>query len=677
VNIVLEVTARLREALREAPATVPAAATVVLLVIWATDQAGYPLTHWAPGGLIVLVLLGMAAVLVRRGAERMPRAVLVALACLAAYTALSFLSILWAGVPGDAWEGADRTLLYLAVFALFAAWQQRGPTAALLLLGWVLAVAGLALYCELHIAAAPSGALPALLPNGRLAFPSGYPNANAAQWLMAFWPALLMARSERMHWSLRGLLAAAAVLLASIALLSQSRGSLYATPVMLVLVFAFVPRRLRTFAVLVPVVCGIAAAAPANLRVGDHLSGGMVIGSDVRAAVLASLLAAAVVGALVGFGAALESRARPSVRARARIRRGLAIAAAVIGVAVLAAGLTAAGDPVARARSAWHSFKGGYGSGGGSRLVSGLGSNRYDFYRVALDEFAANPLVGIGADNFQQQYLRHGRSTETPRYPHSVELRTLAQTGVIGALLAVVGVAAALGTAAGAMRGPDPLAAAVAAAACSVFAYWAVHGSFDWFWEFAGLGAPAFAMLGLSCSLAPRRSPARASRSAARPRVRLAAAVAAALVALALAASLAAPWLSRLEVQNAARIWTRSPAAAYASLDDAASLDPLSDEPDLLAGAIALRYGELARADRNFALALQRSPADAYALLQRGAIASATGQRMRARALLERAHALAPRETLIGEALRVVLSGRRIEITALQRAILQKAQQLA
>ena len=48
----------------------------------------------------------------------------IALACLAAYTVLSFLSILWARVPADAWEGANRTLLYLAVFALFAAWHR-------------------------------------------------------------------------------------------------------------------------------------------------------------------------------------------------------------------------------------------------------------------------------------------------------------------------------------------------------------------------------------------------------------------------------------------------------------------------------------------------------------------------------------------------------------------------
>ena len=51
---------RLTESLREAPATLPALAAMALFVVWATNQAGYPLTHWAPGGLIVLALLGIA-----------------------------------------------------------------------------------------------------------------------------------------------------------------------------------------------------------------------------------------------------------------------------------------------------------------------------------------------------------------------------------------------------------------------------------------------------------------------------------------------------------------------------------------------------------------------------------------------------------------------------------------
>ncbi len=479
--------------------------------MWATDQAGYPVTHWAPGALIVLALLGLALAIVPLRQDEVPTSVKIALGCLAGYTALSFLSILWAAVPGDAWEGANRTLLYLLVFALFACWRQRGRSSALLLGGWTVAMIGLAAFAALHANAATSASLQSLIPGGRLVYPSGYANANAAQWLMAFWPALLLAGSGRLPWGLRGVLAGGAVLLAEVALLSQSRGSLYATPVMLVLVFALLPARTRTFAVLVPVAAGIGAAAPAVLRVGDNLEKGRVAPAAVHSATTAMFTAALVVGLVVALGAAIESRRAFSELSAKRIRRGVGAIAIATLLAVLAAGWLAAGNPVSRIRHGWDTFRAGYAANSkvGSRLTSGLGSNRYDFYRVALNEFGAHPLIGIGADNFEQQYLAHGRSTETPHYPHSVELRTLLQTGLVGALLTLVGLGAALSAGAVAVRPKikppaDPLARDVAAAALAGFAYWVVHGSFDWFWEFAGLGAPAFALLGIACALEPR-----------------------------------------------------------------------------------------------------------------------------------------------------------------------------
>jgi O-Antigen ligase len=672
-------TAKLTASLRQAPATVPALAALALFVVWATDQAGYPVTHWAPGALIVLLLLAVALGLVPLSMAGVPTPVRVALAALAAYTALSFLSILWAAVPGDAWEGANRTLLYLLVFALFASWRQRGASAALLLCSWTLALAALAAFTALHLDAATGAGLRSLLPGGRLVYPTGYPNANAAQWLMAFWPAVMLARSERLPWGLRGLLGAGAVLLAGVALLSQSRGSLYATPVMLVLVFALIPGRIRTFAVLVPVALGVAAAAPAVLAVGDHLRNGAVTETAVHHATAAMFAAAVGVGAAVALGAALETHNRFSTAARTRIARGVRVLALATLLAVVAGGLVAAGNPVTRIRSGWHSFKSGYGanSTSGDRLLSGLGSNRYDFYRVAIDEFLAHPLAGIGADNFQQQYLAHGRSEETPRYPHSVELRTLTQTGVLGALLAVVGLGAALLAGARALKSPDPLERSVAGAALAGFAYWTVHGSFDWFWEFAGLGAPAFALLGLACALAPARVPRARRLPAERPVRRPLALVACSLVALLAAASLGAPWLSALEIDNAARIWTRSPQAAYSRLRDAARLNPLSDQAYLVAGSIALRYGDETLADHDFSLALSRTPGDAYATLERGAIASSRGQRAAALALLERAARLNPRDPLTRRALTLAREGHRIDVEELNRLILLKAQQLA
>jgi hypothetical protein len=712
---------RLTAPLRDAPATVPALAAIALFIVWATDQAGYPVTHWGPGGLIVLGLLAVAVGAVGLSAAEIPLTIKIALGCLAGYAALSYLSILWAAVPGDAWEGANRTLLYLLVFALFACWRQRGATAVLLLALWTLAMIVLAAFIALHVDAASGTSLQRLLSFGRLVYPSGYANANAAQWLMAFWPALLLSRSARLPWILRGTLAGGAVLLAEVALLSQSRGSLYATPVMLVLVFALLPQRTRTFAVLVPIAAGIGAAAPAVLRVGNDLSGDSVSASRVHAATAAMFAAAVIVGLVVAAGAAVESRGEFSASSLARARRAIAAVAVVTLVAGLAAGWAAVGDPAARVRHAWDTFKSGHGyaaNGSGSRLTSGFGSNRYDFYRVALNEFVAHPVVGIGADNFQQPYLAHGRSTETPHYPHSVELRTLTQTGLVGALLALVGLGAALLAGLRVCRdsvrsGADFLRGDVAAAALGGFAYWAVHGSFDWFWEFAGLGAPAFALLGLACALAPATSQRGSTRSLARPgagaedasgsdrssavepgepmrskrseragldrwlRRGRALGLAAGAAGLLAAASLAAPWLSQLQVQRAARIWTRAPKAAYAELDEAARLNPLSDEAYVVAGTIATRYGDLARADHEFSLALGRMPDDAYAALERGAIASTRGERKEALILLERAARLNPRDALTRHALVLVRQGRRVSVEALNRSILLKARQLA
>jgi O-antigen ligase len=709
--IVGAMTAKLTASLRASPTTVPALAALALFVLWATSQAGYPVTHWAPGALIVLVLLAIALGVVHVRVAEVPRTVLIALAALAAYTMLSYLSILWAANTGDAWEGANRTLLYLLVFALFALWRQRGRSAALLLCVWTIALIVLAAFAALHLSAASSAHLQSMLPGGRLDYPTGYPNANAAQWLMAFWPALLLARSEQLPWGIRGLLAGGAVLLAEVALLSQSRGSIYATPVMVVLVFALLPGRARTFALLVPVAAGIAVAAPAVLHVGDDLESEAVVPATLHTAVAAMFAAALAVGLVVALGAYIESLHPFSRRARRRIGRGVRAAALLTLVVGVIGGLAVVGNPVTRIEKGWNSFKGGYSSDdtSGSRLVSGLGSNRYDFFRVALDEFRAHPLVGIGADNFQQQYLAHGHSNETPHYPHSIELRTLSQTGIIGALIALIGLGGALLAAARALSRTDPLARYVAGAALAGFGYWVVHGSFDWFWEFAGLGAAAFALLGLACALAPapvvpvsaepapgatepapgatepapgatEPAPGAGERTAGSglpPRRGRRLAVAGGLiVALAGAVSLAAPWLSQLEVQSAAHIWTSAPQAAYARLRDAARLNPLSDEADLVAGSIALRYGELEYAQQRFSLALKRDPGDAYATLERGAIASAKGERAAALGLLGRAVRLEPREPLAREAFLVVRERHRLSIDELNHVILLKAQQL-
>jgi tetratricopeptide (TPR) repeat protein len=704
--------ARCTTALRDTPVTIPALGALVLFVAWSGNQAGYPVTHWAPGALIVLALLAIAISSAPPRLREIALEVRIALTCLALFTALSYLSILWAAVPGDAWDGANRTLLYLFVFALFSLWRQRGASAALLLGAWTLAMIALAAFVTLHVdgAAHPVG----LFSEGRLKYPADYENAAAATWGIALWPALMLAACKRVHWALRGVLAGGTVLLADLALLSESRGSLFASVAMLAIVFGLLPGRVRTFVAFVPIAIGVGVTTPILLRVNDRLLHGGDVKAALHDATAAMFAAALLVGLLVALAGAIERRRVFSAASVKRIRTGVAATAIVTLVAVLVGGWVAAGDPVARVEHGWNTFKGGYEADNAhvNRLISGLGSGRYDFYRVALDEFSAHPLVGIGADNFQQQYLAHGRFERSPRYPHSVELRTLADTGLLGALLAIAGLGAALLAAARACRSPltraDPLARGVAVAALAGFAYWLVHGSFDWFWEFPGLGAPAFALLGLTCSLAPSRRSATADASDARASVppagragsatggrsagtpsrrrpigdrralaRRPAVVGAVALALAAVASLGAPWLSELQVQSAARIWTEAPRKAYSDLEDAARLNPLSDEAYLVAGSIALRYGDLVRADRDFSRALARSPGDAYATLELGAIASARGDRAAALRELERAVKLDPRDELTRETLSLVRSGERVNIGKLNRSILSKAQRLS
>ncbi len=657
------------------PATLPALAAVAIFGWWASSQAGYPVTKWYPGALLLLALLAVALATLPVRVRELPRGVRIAGAALAAFTAWSYLSILWAEAPGDAWEGANRTLLYLVVFALFAAWAQRAESAVAVVCAWIFVVAGVALVTLLRL---PSAGDPlALFVDRRLSEPAGYVNAAAATYMMAAWPALVLASRPELRWWLRGALAGAVVLLADVALLSQSRGSVIASAILVPLAFVIVRDRARLIAVLVPIAIAIGATVPGVLDVADRLGRGDAPSAVMSGVATPIVLALFATIAVVGGGAVLEGGWRGAPQRAAAIRQSIERGGIVTAVALVAIALALTGSPLATARDAWSSFKRGYPTRPdptSTRLASGLGSNRYDFYRVALDRFAARPLTGTGADNFAADYLRLGRSDETPRYPHSLELRTLSQTGLVGGALLFTALVAGLAVAGRAARRTDALGAAVAAGATLAFAYWAVHGSADWFWEFAGLGAPAFALLGLACALAPRAGPPHRPPPAGR-RVRFA--LAGAPLAGLLAASLAAPWLAERNVRAAARGWATDPGAAFRHLDRARSLDPLSDRPDLIAGSIALRLDRLDRARAAFASALERSPHGAYAALELGAIASARGDRAGAVRLLRRARDLNPRDPITADALARASAGERIDIAVLNQRIYETASTIA
>ena len=124
-----------------------------------------------------------------------------------------------------------------------------------------------------------------------------------------------------------------------------------------------------------------------------------------------------------------------------------------------------------------------------------------------MEEFADRPVAGNGIDNFSVAYLQRRDSTEEPLHPHSLVVRLLSQTGIIGTALFAGFLACALAAGIRGLRRGDRFARGLAAASLGAFAYWFGHASGDWLWAFPGLSAPAFAWLALAGAVEEQAAP--------------------------------------------------------------------------------------------------------------------------------------------------------------------------
>ena len=678
--------------LRDNPTLIPALGGVAVIVALGGSEAGfYPIDTaqhrglgWYPAAVLLLALLTAAAIAVPASSP-LPRSVAAAIALFAGYTAWSYLSILWAEDQGGAWDGANRTALYLVVFTLFAGWPLTVRAGTLLLGALGAGIAGLGV---VELLTANASADPMLYFIGaRFAEPAGYINANVALWTIGLWPCLYLACTRRMNPLLRGLALGGAGVLACLALMGQSRGWVLAVPLAALVFIALMPSRARAVAAVGVVAVGTALTSGPLLAVHDDFSEARfdALLGDATAAIL--VLGAAL--SAIGFVAALvDRRVRLSAGRSRNVNRGAV--AAVVLVLLVGGGVTAArtGDPIAKLSESWQSFKAGgqAGGAGGARLAS-VDTNRYDFWSVAWSLFREQPVLGIGAENFQQDYLVRGASTEQPRYPHSFELGVLSQTGVVGAILLGAALLAAGFAALTVRRRGSPAAASAAGAAGAVFAYWLLHASVDWFWEFPALTAAAFAALGLAGSVGRGKlvgdhervpTPVQAPglrwlgrlrrRALPRPLGAVLASVTGGLLAL----SLVAPWLAERHTELAASGWRDSPDAAYERLERAQTLNPLSPKPHLVAASIAVMMEDQERTTRELQEVLRLQPRTAFALAELGALASQSGRPAESERLLRRGLSYAPRDDVLMEALRRVRSGDPIDVNGLNASYLDK-----
>jgi tetratricopeptide (TPR) repeat protein len=620
-------------------------AAVAVFLWWAHEEGGYGPTAWYPGALVFLALLAAVAV------SPAPSTgyglwVTPAVAFLAAFTAWSFLSIVWAGVKGDAWDGANRTLLYLTVYAMFALLCWRARDAALVVGLFALGTAAIG-----AAAFASEGA--SAFIDGRLAAPTGYANASAALFLAAFWPAVALAARPEVHWSARSVLLATGGLLLQLAVLAQSRASVVAGSIAFLLYVVVSRERLRALLVLLPVAAVTLASLGPLLDVFASATEAELEEAVAREQQTLALSS----GALLAIGALVAFMDRPGrIGRRAQLlsgrRRTVAAAAAAGGALVAlvaAAGVTSLTDG---------SGRDGVSSGatsalGSSRLGGGLETGRYDLWRVAAGEVADHPLLGVGADNFAVDFTRERRTHEEPLYPHSLFLRSFSQTGLVGGALFLGFVGAALVAALRRRRRSDTLADAVVSASIVSAVYWLVHGSIDWLWEIPALAASALAFLGLAFGLREPR-PDRPPRT---PRRSVPALAAAGVLFAAAVGSYALPGLAAREVERAVQAWPEAPDRAFSRLERARRLNPLSERPDVVAGTLAQRAGQPERARMAFQRVLERHPDEWYAHLQLALLDAANGRREQALAHLVRARSLNPLEPVLQDAEDALFAG--------------------
>lgn len=636
-----------------APAVlVPAAITLGLMLVWAAHDGGFDDTTWYWGALVLLATVAGVVTSGRGIWRRLARPSRIALVLLTLYVAWSYLSMTWAQYPGLALEGSNRALMYLLVFALMTILPWTPRTALLACLTFAIGVGVIALVLLMRMAG--GGHIAGLFLAGRLTAPTGYINSTAALFTMQALVAIGLAARRRLSAPLRGLLLALAGASLQLSVTAQSRGWLFTLPVVALVAILVVPGRLRvTAAATIPV---LAALVPVRglLHIYDSTSPASLTASAQHAAnpALLACAAAFVLGTLIAW--ADQLRRGPGLSRR--VHRGLGILLTVIAVGgVAGAGMVVSqGHPGQFIARQWHGFTHEPTTTSPSSHFALAGSGRFDFWRVALDAFLSHPVGGLGQDNFGDYYLTHRRTNEEPSWTHSLELRLLAHTGIVGFLLFGGFIAAALAAALRGRRRGEEATRMLVGTMLLPLVVWLIHGSLDWFWEIPALTGPALGFLGAAGGLSASRAGAQTAGSIERRGLRLPALAVGAVGAAALVcatAALAFPYLAAREVSLGTRASASDPTAALSDLRLAASLNPLASDPGRIAGAIALRTGRDRLAVQRFDQSVAAEPGGWFAWLGLGLAESGLGDRTSARRAFLMADRLDALQPAVREAL--------------------------
>ena len=204
--------------------------------------------------------------------------------------------------------------------------------------------------------------------------------------------------------------------------------------------------------------------------------------------------------------------------------------------------------------------------------------------------FTAHPLAGEGAGSWEAQWLLHEPYNDYNQRPHSLYVETLAELGLIGAVLLAFALVPPLAAFA---RGRHHPAASATLAAFVVFL---VHAGVDWDWQLPAVTVAA--LLCAACLLGASQQTA-GIRISDRVRWTLATATGALVVCAAFALQ-----GNRLVADAASNVERGRYASAVADANSARAWLPWSYQPDSWKGEAELQAGNPAAAARSFRQAL-------------------------------------------------------------------------
>jgi hypothetical protein len=355
-----------------------------------------------------------------------------------------------------------------------------------------------------------------------------------------------------------------------------------------------------------------------------------------------------------------ERGVRPSERTERWTRR-VGVAATIV-IVLAAAGVAVARQSHIRSGlsdrwDTFSSFADVVNTNTGSRIGQVIPDKRYDYWKVAVNEFRDAPLVGSGVGSFQITYSANKRYPKDTRYVHNLWLRALSDTGIVGTLLLVGALLTGFVTLIrGRLRG-DPAAYPAIAATATLATAFFMQCTLDWLEEVPALLAPAVCLpLAAMRAAAPARKP------------RLPWAIPAVVAVVALVVMIP-PYLAERDFDRGNDLRLTDPQEALKAYDRAAGLNPLAVDPLLNSGFVGLQLHDATLAREEFERALDRRD-DWTAHFELGLLNSQERKRRAARAELQRANELNRNDPIVLGALKDVEDGKRLDPLEVNRRAL-------